>query len=52
MLASSDVAKAIGSVREETEVDGVLRGLSRLDVIEGDSLGFRPFGQSVSDELR
>ena len=31
---------------------GVLRRLSRLDVIEGDFFGFRPFGQGVSDEFR
>ena len=30
---------------------GVLRRLSRLDVIEGDALGLRPFGQCVGDEL-
>ena len=30
---------------------GVLGGLAWLDVIEGDALGLRPFGQGVGDEL-
>ena len=42
----------LGSVGLVESLDiSVLRGLARLDVVEGNALGLRPFGQSVSNEL-
>lgn len=49
---SLDVSGKLGEAHIESFDIGVLRWLSRLDVIESDSFGFRPLGQGLSDEFR
>jgi len=53
LQAVEDVAiEHLGAVGLVEAFDiGVLRGLTRLDVVEGDALGLRPLGQRIGDEL-